>query len=53
MDEERLIIEVENHRIIYDTTHPFYKDNTKKYIYIKYIYTLPTSQHLERSRVIL
>ncbi|XP_053712090.1 uncharacterized protein LOC128753917 [Synchiropus splendidus] len=30
MDEERLIEEVESHSILYDTTHPFYKDNGRK-----------------------
>lgn len=30
MDEELLISEVEKHRIIYDSTHPFYKDTVKK-----------------------
>lgn len=27
MDEERLIVKVQNHRITYDVSHPFYKDN--------------------------
>lgn len=30
MDDERLIIEVENHPVLYDASHPFYKDNSKK-----------------------
>ena len=30
MDEEMLIMEVQNHKIIYDPSHPFYKDNHKK-----------------------
>lgn len=30
MDEERLVIEVQNRSIIYDFSHPFYKDNVKK-----------------------
>ncbi|XP_029354465.1 transcription factor Adf-1-like [Echeneis naucrates] len=30
MDEEMLILEVQNHRIIYDPSHPFYKDTHKK-----------------------
>ncbi|XP_019129362.1 transcription factor Adf-1-like [Larimichthys crocea] len=30
MDDERLIVEVEQHKIIYDITHPFYKDNGHK-----------------------
>lgn len=32
MDDEKLIIEVKNHRIIYDSSHQFYKDNYKKEI---------------------
>ncbi|XP_061925420.1 uncharacterized protein LOC133664635 isoform X4 [Entelurus aequoreus] len=30
MDEEKFIIEVQDHKVIYDATHPFYKDNGKK-----------------------
>ena len=30
MDDERLILEVEQHKIIYETYHPFYKDNVRK-----------------------
>lgn len=30
MDEEKLITEVENHSIVYDNSHGFYKDNYKK-----------------------
>ncbi|XP_034565806.1 transcription factor Adf-1-like isoform X2 [Notolabrus celidotus] len=30
MDEEKFILEVEQHKIIYDTTNPFYKDNIRK-----------------------
>nr|XP_057926695.1 uncharacterized protein LOC131128127 isoform X2 [Doryrhamphus excisus] len=30
MDDERLILGVENHTVLYDTAHPFYKDNPKK-----------------------
>ncbi|XP_056431336.1 transcription factor Adf-1-like [Gadus chalcogrammus] len=30
MDDERLIVEVEKHKIIYETNHPFYKDNGRK-----------------------
>ena len=30
MDEEKLTLEVESHTIIYDVTHPFYKDTHKK-----------------------
>lgn len=32
MDEEKLIIEVQNHSIIYDNSHRFYKDVYKKEI---------------------
>ncbi|MEQ2288056.1 hypothetical protein AMECASPLE_019040 [Ameca splendens] len=30
MDDEQLIVEVENRTVLYDTTHPFYKDNSRK-----------------------
>lgn len=30
IDEEQLIMEVENHSILYDTNHPFYKDCNRK-----------------------
>ena len=30
MDDERLIVEVEQHKIIYEIYHPFYKDNVRK-----------------------
>ena len=30
MDDERLIVEVEQHKIIYEINHPFYKDNVRK-----------------------
>lgn len=30
MDEERLIVEVENHKILYDASHPYYKDTERK-----------------------
>ncbi|KAK1902130.1 Transcription factor Adf-1 [Dissostichus eleginoides] len=30
MDEERFIIEVEKHTILYDITHQYYKDNVRK-----------------------
>lgn len=30
MDDERFILEVEKHTVLYDTTNPFYKDNSKK-----------------------
>lgn len=30
MDEEKLILEVENHKIMDDVTNPFYKDTHKK-----------------------
>ena len=30
MDDERLIVEVQRHEIIYATKHPFYKDNGRK-----------------------
>ena len=30
MDEERFILEVERHKMIYNTTHPFYKDINRK-----------------------
>lgn len=30
MDDEKLIVEVEQHKIIYDIAHPFYKDNLRK-----------------------
>lgn len=30
MDDEGFILEVETHSIIFDTAHPFYKDNLKK-----------------------
>ncbi|XP_072298845.1 uncharacterized protein [Eucyclogobius newberryi] len=30
MDDERMIQEVQYHSLIYDTTHPFYKDNSRK-----------------------
>lgn len=30
MEEEKFIMEVENPKIIYETTNPFYKDNHKK-----------------------
>ena len=30
MDDEKFIVEVEKHKIIYDTTDPFYKDNGRK-----------------------
>ena len=29
MDEELLILEVQNHEILYDPSHAFYKDNHK------------------------
>ena len=30
MNKEKLILEVESHKIIYDVTHPCYEDNHKK-----------------------
>ncbi len=30
MDEEKLIIEVQNHTILFDTSHPHYKDTNRK-----------------------
>ena len=30
MDDERLIVEVEQHKIIHEIYHPFYKDNVRK-----------------------
>ena len=30
MEHERLIVEVEQHKIIYEINHPFYKDNVRK-----------------------
>lgn len=30
MDEEKLIIEVQNYPILFDTTHPHYKDTNRK-----------------------
>ena len=30
MDDERLIIELQNHPVLFDASHPFYKDKTKK-----------------------
>ncbi|KAG7521738.1 hypothetical protein JOB18_005959 [Solea senegalensis] len=30
MDDERLIMEVEKYKILYDTTDPYYKDNVRK-----------------------
>ena len=30
MDDERLIVEVEQHKIIHAIKHPFYKDNVRK-----------------------
>ncbi|XP_012722354.2 transcription factor Adf-1 [Fundulus heteroclitus] len=30
MDDERLIFEVENRTVLYDTAHPLYKDNSQK-----------------------
>ncbi|XP_056156823.1 uncharacterized protein LOC130130986 [Lampris incognitus] len=30
MDNERFILEVEKHKVLYDATDPFYKDNTRK-----------------------
>lgn len=30
MDEEKFILEVENYSALYDTTHPFYKDSSRK-----------------------
>ncbi|KAJ0000930.1 hypothetical protein NQD34_005950 [Periophthalmus magnuspinnatus] len=30
MDDERFIQEVQFHSVLYDTTHPFYKDNSRK-----------------------
>lgn len=30
MDDHRVILEVQRHRILYDTTDPFYKDNMRK-----------------------
>ena len=30
MDDERLIVQVEQHKIIYEINHPFYKDNVRK-----------------------
>jgi len=30
MDDERFILEVQKYNILYDTTDPFYKDNTRK-----------------------
>lgn len=30
MDDNVFILEVESHSIIFDTTHPFFNDNSKK-----------------------
>lgn len=30
MDDKRFILEVEKHKILYDITDPFYKDNARK-----------------------
>lgn len=30
MDDLRVIMEVQRHRILYDTANPFYKDNYRK-----------------------
>lgn len=30
MDEERLIVEVENYKISYESSHPYYKDTQRK-----------------------
>ena len=30
MDDERLIVEVEQQKIIYERNHPFYKGNVRK-----------------------
>lgn len=30
MDDESLIVKVEQHKIIYDSADPFYKDNVRK-----------------------
>jgi hypothetical protein len=30
MDDERLIVEMEQHKIIYEINHNFYKDNVRK-----------------------
>ncbi|KAF4097100.1 hypothetical protein G5714_023069 [Onychostoma macrolepis] len=30
MDDERFILEIEKHTVLYDITNPFYKDNAKK-----------------------
>ena len=30
MDDERLIVQVEQHKIISEINHPFYKDNVRK-----------------------
>lgn len=30
MDDEGFILEVESRPILYDTTHPLYKDNSRK-----------------------
>ncbi len=30
MDEEKLIIEVQNYTILFDTSHPHYKDTNRK-----------------------
>ena len=30
MDDERLIVELEQHKIIYEINRPFYKDNVRK-----------------------
>lgn len=30
MDDKRLIVEVQQHKIIYDIAHPFYRDNGRK-----------------------
>ena len=31
MDDERLIVKVQQHEVIYVTNHPFYKVNVRKY----------------------
>ena len=30
MDDERLVVEVQQHEVIYAPNHPFYKDNRRK-----------------------
>ena len=30
VDEERLILQVQEHKILYDTSNPFYKDLSRK-----------------------